>query len=550
MRGRYCYLFGGLIAICLLAFGCQSYYFDFTEGLTVEATKVTTAVYNTTPTDILFVIDNSGTMAEEQAELIKNAEKFITAMVESPNNFRIGVITTDTVHYHGGFAHDRDQCCMHIPCTQSSDCNNKTNILEPRETDVCDKSTGTCRSKCTSDYDCLPGEECPAATGDEARYCTIKEGFICNDTEKRPNFCDHGQLRSPTGQPFMVNDGVEEWFMRRPADNSALEKKKLIDNFQKTIKSLGVRGTTFEAGLEAMILALSGHNDDFPRPEADLAVIFLSDENDCSITNDTNYKTMAAKGQNNCYDENSANILEPAASYVQKLVAIKGDISKVRAAAIIGVMPWSISDVDRPEPPLGYYAAGCFQQGPNGASNACCCLSGVATDSFNPADDLYCKMLNEEPYKQITCGQSNPRQPTQPGQEFGGCTTMPGSRYLEFLEKLAADREAAGLTADTLVDSICSAGYEATLINIVNSVILNDCFTLEKKPTDGANSLQVILNGAELPHVADGSSKGWRYMEKGNKVCLTGGLHKNLNDEFSITIVTSSKGKANGKASE
>ncbi len=547
MRSRYCYYIGGFIASFLLATSCQSYYFDFTEGLTVKATKVTTSVYNTTPTDILFVIDNSGTMAEEQAELIKNAEKFISAMVESPNDFRIGIITTDTVHYYGGYAQDRDNCCMHIPCNSDDDCHSRDLILEPREKDKCIKvgesTEGTCRSLCTSDYDCLPGEECPPAAGEAPSYCQIKDGYTCDKSARTPNFCDHGHLRAPSGKPFAMSGNQEEWFMRRPANESDQEKQKLIDNFQKTIKSLGVRGTTFEAGLEAMILALNGKNFDFPRPEADLAVIFLTDENDCSLANDTSYKTMAQNGQSNCYDSNSANILEKPADYVKKLVAIKGDLSKVRAAAILGAMPWSVNDVGRPEPPLGFYAAGCFQQGPNGASNDCCCLSDVATNNVNPAEDLYCKMLSEPPYSQLTCDQVNPRQPKQPGQELGGCTTMPGSRYMEFLETLAAAREAMGLSADTLVDSICSASYETTLINIVNSVILNDCFTLEKQPADGADSLKVTLNGEDLPFTGTSGEKGWNYVEQVNKVCLTGGLHKNLNDEFSITIITSSKGK-------
>src|SRR5262245_44705272 len=50
--------------------------------------------------DILFVIDNSGSMAEEQATLARNFEQFI-AVLERENvnaNYRIAITTTDNGH--------------------------------------------------------------------------------------------------------------------------------------------------------------------------------------------------------------------------------------------------------------------------------------------------------------------------------------------------------------------------------------------------------------------------------------------------------------------
>src|SRR6187402_3458074 len=52
--------------------------------------------------DILFVIDNSGSMAEEQATLARNFERFIAALeaekVEA--NYRIAITTTDVGHVY------------------------------------------------------------------------------------------------------------------------------------------------------------------------------------------------------------------------------------------------------------------------------------------------------------------------------------------------------------------------------------------------------------------------------------------------------------------
>lgn len=53
-------------------------------------------------TDILFVIDNSGSMQEEQAKVVANLEIFVNTLLQGPvhNDFQIGVVTTGvTMHY-------------------------------------------------------------------------------------------------------------------------------------------------------------------------------------------------------------------------------------------------------------------------------------------------------------------------------------------------------------------------------------------------------------------------------------------------------------------
>ena len=46
--------------------------------------------------DILFVVDNSCSMAEEQADLSDNAQEFVDTLVRSGTDFKISVITTDS----------------------------------------------------------------------------------------------------------------------------------------------------------------------------------------------------------------------------------------------------------------------------------------------------------------------------------------------------------------------------------------------------------------------------------------------------------------------
>ena len=52
-------------------------------------------------TDIVFVVDNSGSMTEEQANLANNFEYFIYKLQTSNADYRIGVITTDQSDFQG-----------------------------------------------------------------------------------------------------------------------------------------------------------------------------------------------------------------------------------------------------------------------------------------------------------------------------------------------------------------------------------------------------------------------------------------------------------------
>jgi hypothetical protein len=52
-------------------------------------------------TDIVFIVDNSGSMAEEQANLANNFEYFISKLQSSSADYQIGVITTDQNGFRG-----------------------------------------------------------------------------------------------------------------------------------------------------------------------------------------------------------------------------------------------------------------------------------------------------------------------------------------------------------------------------------------------------------------------------------------------------------------
>lgn len=53
--------------------------------------------------DLLWVVDNSGSMSEEQANLASNAEAFINTMVAADADYHIAVITTDSSEFRGEY---------------------------------------------------------------------------------------------------------------------------------------------------------------------------------------------------------------------------------------------------------------------------------------------------------------------------------------------------------------------------------------------------------------------------------------------------------------
>jgi hypothetical protein len=89
------------VCICILfipwfAAGCNDYPLQQLRAQSYTEVTDTRVAQSSPKVDILFVIDNSGSMVEEQAKLQRNFEAFITELVsQDVNDYQIGVITTD-----------------------------------------------------------------------------------------------------------------------------------------------------------------------------------------------------------------------------------------------------------------------------------------------------------------------------------------------------------------------------------------------------------------------------------------------------------------------
>lgn len=518
--------------------GCQDYLFELRPPKRVDARAVHAAVANVTPVDILFVVDNSGSMLDERNELRANIDLFVGEMIDSGTDFQVGIVTTDV------------------------ECN-----VPERDCSFSGRSSAGCCALMGSQPLC-------------------SEVDVDHDGTIDWSDCDGGRLRAPTGHAP---------YFSRPA---ASARQQWITDFNTVLSDVGCNGSNMESGLEAMRRALTcarfGNSSDcgsesiaqlnagFLRDNADLVVILISDEDDCSFLQASTYlKPQPASnaleqashlcGPTECYAHQGAAMdrdndglmdwADPQSSgtarrfrcsgndrtrnpplpddvgaYLDALVAVKdGDITRVRAAAITGGVLDS-------QALLGMRGSACMTTEAE-ASDVCGCWSAsLVQDTSFPNDNFYCELTGV-----LRSGSGSPFPVNSSVNECGlsassdpqpGCGAMPGTRYVQFLEALSARRSAALVRSDTLVDAICQQNYSSTMFSIVNTVILTRCFELPAIP-GSVDELQVSKNGKLLANSAANSGQdGWSWLVGAQEICLEGSLQKKIGDQYEILMLT------------
>ena len=213
-------------------------------------------VYACDTVDILFVIDNSNSMAEEQQNLITNFPQFIQAIeaIEPKiKSYHVGVISTDL----GAGPY-----------------------------------SGPLMGPCVPDGDAAKLQHDPSGSGCAASYPTYLEG---------------------------------------PAPS-------LAQDFG-CIAQLGVGGCGYEQQMEAALKALTDQpsNSGFMRVNAPLAIIFVTDEDDCSAKDTTLFDPddqSLGPYPSRCVLQLSK--LQPVTRYIQGFKALKTKPERVVVAAITG----------------------------------------------------------------------------------------------------------------------------------------------------------------------------------------------------------------------
>ena len=208
------------------------------EGIAISVNK---------DVDILFVIDNSGSMGEEQLNLSENFAAFINVLEadDVKANYRLGITTTDNGNYW---------------CRGSG-------ISNPEAGNFVFSS---CRDRINDFF----------FTGDN-----LDQSAACND------FCPQEWAVIQQEKTTTKSDPEEK---RRPWIESIEGATNLPEGLD-TVTAMqclgpqGINGCGFESHLESMYKALRRANDEnedefgFLRDNAILSIVFVTDEADCSF---------------------------------------------------------------------------------------------------------------------------------------------------------------------------------------------------------------------------------------------------------------------------
>ena len=213
-----------------------------------EEAENTVAIAINKDVDILFVIDNSGSMAEEQQRVAENFEAFITVLEadDVQANYRIGITTTD--------------------------------VGNPRCKSTTPENGNLVLSSC---LDRVDDGQFTASDIDYSEACTANCMLRDADLTIEPTVTEHDTTKSP-----------RKWIEKINGESNVNGTDSMVEAFQ-CFGPQGVAGCGFESHLEGMYKALaaakqksSKNNFDFIREAAILSIVIITDEADCSYNPD------------------------------------------------------------------------------------------------------------------------------------------------------------------------------------------------------------------------------------------------------------------------
>ena len=367
---------------------------------------------------------------------------------------------------------------------------------------------------------------------------------------------------APTDQGRLRMSGAGPLFWTSPDagdPNADAIRQAIVQGFSATIESLGINGSFKEAGLGAALAALAPTdpnvataNAGFLRPTADLAVVIVTDEDDCSPTAAGLATMVSWVGEVTCYEQ--AGTLAPVDQLVTSFAALKnGNINQVRVGLIGGGLPGQDGNTLTPR--------GCTVDPQGQPSDACGCWE------YDTHDAYFCASIHQD-YNQ-PCSSSGTCLGTCPGTDNTAvcdtplCPATPARRYTDFLASMEKARAAASFGTGTIANSICQAEYGTTLISIADHVVQSPCFTLATAPSSPDElGMQLQRLGSDgvtygavqnVPHMdpsdpgADCStctgkcqSGAWQYTAATQSMCLTCGMQKEYGDKYTISELTQS----------
>ncbi len=198
---------GWACALAVLAAGCQDYNFNPVGHCVIQPGTKRFTLSSISSADVLFVVDDSGSMGEEQAALATNFSRFIANLDASnvtrvnaglePFDFHIAVSTTSLFWNPQTAATCTSSCpgATGLVC-----CGGAAPVRQPRRctSDAqCTVANTACRTSCNSlkgeSYCCAADGSFPAGSLSEVIPCS-REGTACGGLETHYGFasCDAG----------------------------------------------------------------------------------------------------------------------------------------------------------------------------------------------------------------------------------------------------------------------------------------------------------------------------------------------------------------------
>ncbi len=333
---------GLVIAALLATTGCNRVPVEGLEKSFSIEVQQKAAVGDKVKIDYLWVIDNSTSMCEEQVALTANFSKFTERLQESANiDARVAVTTMDM------------QCDVENPNINSSKgvFNQKSatgfppscfakKIYECEEDAECnglgDPGLWQCKPHLTSSS-CMTNPNGSINTFCQRQCQTDKE---CQDKFNNENYV----CAKPSGNPEDFGCLLPPQTDACPAKMPPFLEGDDLANFG-CLATVGVNQLKcfkYEQGLNSALNALDRNGPNkaqatsFMRDDAYLVIIFVSDEDDCSVPKG---KAIHEDFYDNCAtlgDTDQGGKLEPVAHFINRYKTLKSDPTKVIVAAIAG----------------------------------------------------------------------------------------------------------------------------------------------------------------------------------------------------------------------
>ncbi len=245
----------------------------------------TTEAEPTSEVDVLWVIDNSGSMCQEQRMLRENFAEFVDEFGDRALDLQVGVTTTDTREERefGPVARpgELQATPQPIPGFDPS-CHTAVDEMgNPIEGDYSPvresiRVAVNCMEQPDDSFESVTDAEIECALYNQPGDCSIEgrcESGTCSPEDLFPDPGAYRELPRVLRSADYVTDG-------------AIDVEAMQRDFA-CMSLVGTRGYGIEKGLGAAVAAVSpeltsGPNQGFLRDDARFAVMFVTDENDCT----------------------------------------------------------------------------------------------------------------------------------------------------------------------------------------------------------------------------------------------------------------------------